>query len=342
MSGRANSRDEGCCGGDTVQNWLDPPLLALYILVAGLVIVCVVFAGIWLANPPPGHLSASSEVTELDGHRVHVVNLHATESHDVLEIGQASNFKGFTNFESLIVQNMTVANITAAILLLTNQTTGSDYDLDQAIEALLLDVDALDAVLGMPELQAFLATYYNETLTLMRRRSLTRGPNVVTFLYDTQNNITSLQTTLATVNNSLYVNANYAFYPAAATAIPTSPTTALVNLNSSGAFALQVGTTLTSNQVSVGKAGLYQITFNVGVSQPASAVQQTVLLMIDSSTISSANINWDGAATGFSSVSQTVIVPLALTDVVKIAVTATAGGSSINVAGTSLGIYNIS
>lgn len=337
---RNERRETKCCGGfrEMLQECLPMFLLLLFLVLVGLAVINIVFGGIWLGDPPPRHISASTASSDS-----HIVNLHATSPSDVLDVQQTTTFQKVIDFYFVVAQNLTASNATIYTIILTNQTSGGTYDLDGAIESIIDQQDSLDNVLGMPELLTFLENYYNQTMSLMRRRrALQRGPDVVTFLYDTQNNITALQQSLAAVNQSLYANANYAFYPALSTVVPMNPANALVNLSASGAFAQQVGTSISGNQVSVGKAGLYSITYNVAIAQPASALQQTVSLLVGSSTISSSSVNWAGAATGTSSVSQTVIVTLATTDLVKLVVSASATGSTVNAVGSILSVYNIS
>ena len=336
-----NTSDEESCCGNAYKNcssfnkscgwgWM----FGLWIIVG--VIACAVFI-VWViyaANPGANHMNASSHSN--------VVDLKLTSSHDELVVTQQSRFKKELFFDIMNATSITTNTATVDTLMLYNKTSGAFYDLDAVIEEALENQELLDMVLGMPELLIFLETYYNETLTLMRRRSITRGPDVVTFLYDTQNNITALQQQLIAVNSSFYANANYAYYASVSTIIPSSPATSLVALSASGTFAQQVGVILVSNTFSVTTAGSYMLAYNVAITQPAAAITETVSLLVGSSAVATSTLSWAGASTGQSSTSQTVLVTLGTTDVVKLSVTGSTTGATIYTPGTQVSIWNIS
>ncbi len=337
---RPEKRSSRWCqsGWSWFQECLPPSLLIFYLIIGALVVCTVIFAILWLDSPPPRSIEAGTVSSDEN-----LVFLRATSWRDVLEVQQPTTFSGYVNFQDVSAQNITAASTTSNFISITNQTSGVVYDLDTAIENIIAAEDTLDFTLGMPELQIYLATYYNETIALMRKRNLQRRPNLVTFLYDTQNNVTNLQNSQPALNQSLYANVNYAFYPGASTVIPASPSNSLVNLVAVGPFAQQVGVSLVSNQITVTKAGLYDISFNVAVNQPASAIEQTLLLMVDSSTLATSNINWSGGSTGICSFpGGTISVSLTTSNVIQLIVSASASGSTVAAAGTNLSIRNVS
>jgi len=314
-----------------VQSWL---IIVGFSILLALSIVGLVLGIIIIENGTVRHI-------EVDKHSG-FVSVEATSSSAILEFPQPVTFDARTSFVTFFSEYLKTGNATVGTLTLTNQTSGATYNVDQVIEMIIQEETTLDEVLGMPELQSFIALYYNETSTLMKRRSLTRGPNVATFLYDTQNNITTLQETLAVANQSFYANENFAYYPSVATVISASPSSVLVGLTSSGTFAQQAGAVLNSNTFSVTKAGAYIVSFNAAVSLPATPITVTVTLMIGSSAIATATLNWTGASTGLLSASQSEMVTLATTDVVKLTAVASTTGASIYTPGTQVSMWNIS
>jgi len=314
-----------------VKSWL---LIVGGAILLALAIICIVIGILIIENGTVRHLKVDKDNR--------IVKIRATNSNEEIDFPQPVSFDSTANFVLFFAEYLKSPNASIGTAILLNQTSGISYNLDQVIETILQDQNALDNVLGMPELAAFLQTYFNETPTLTKRRSITRGPDVVTFLYDTQNNITALQDSWPMVNQSYYANSNYAFYQSAATVVPASPSSVLVALSSSGTFAQQVGVSLSSNAFSVLKAGQYVVSFNVAVTQPAAPITETVSLLIGSSAVATATLNWLGTSTGVSSASQLAMVTLATTDVVKLSISASTTGASIYTPGTQVSIWNIS
>ena len=339
---RSDEEESGGCCQSTRRGWTgfweECGLGSLWIFLAILAVIGIATFVLWLifsVDPGPRGINVGS------GSNSDVI-LELTSSNDKLVVQQTSKFKKPVYFQTLNATTLVSTSATITTLMLLNGTSGTFYNLDSAIEEIQEDQEELDSVLGMPDLQTFLQNYYNETQSLMRKRSLTRGPNVVTFLYDTENNVTALQQQLVLKNSSFYVNANFAYYGSQATAIPASPTSTLVTLTASGTFGQQTGVVLTSNAFSVTKAGTYMIAYNIAITQPASALTETVSLLVGSSALATSTLSWLGGSTGQSSTSQMAQAVLAPTDVVKLSITASATGAAIYTPGTQISVWNIS
>lgn len=309
--------------------WAFVCLIAIISLVA--TIVTFILWILYLVNPPVDHVKESYSSS--------VVELRATSSSDEINFVQPVNFYHGTYFNTFTGTNITANNGTFSILVLTNQTSGGQYDVDAVIELLTVDMGILFDTLGLPvELVDFLTTYAGTS----RKRSHSHVPTLPAFLGDALNNITTLQGSLACVNASLNANANYAYYPSTGGSVSVSPSSGLVPIVATGTFAQQVGITLGTNSFTVGKIGLYSIAYNIGVDQPALVNTVQVSLQVSVSAVATSYMSWSGASTGKTYTSGVIIVSLGTSDIVQLSITSIAPGATIDAASTQISIWNIS
>lgn len=309
------------------------------LIAAALGIVAIVLSAIQYDENYTRHLRASKVSVSNDES---YVNLRLSSSEEELVIRNTVRFDRNVYFVNGYGLNITAVNGTFTVLLISNQTTQSFYNVDSTIELLMAQLLEIDVVFGMPNTLPQFLYDYTATTPSKKRSSYTRTPTLPAFLTDTLNNITTLQTEITCLNSSINLNANYALYNGQSNPISVSPASDTLALTTSGSFAQQVGIVLNSNTFSVGKVGQYIVSYSIGASQPATENLVQASLQVDGSSVDTVYSYWPGYSTGMSYVSSMALLTLTTSNVVKIVITSSTTGASTDAASTQLSVWNIS